>query len=266
MINEPFNFVLADPPWKFKVFSEKGMSRSAENHYPCMSNEDIMELPVESVMADDAVCMMWVTPPFLAIGLETLRKWGFTYKTMGGWVKVKDGKLQRGTGYHLRACMEPFIVGTRGKGFCPAPGTQKPACMVSEHSAFSMLDEDGYFEPEDYFIERTVHSAKPLECYDYCELYPGPHLELFARNSREGWTALGNEIDDPGEDIRDSLPKLIKQVGDGFSIDRQAVVKKKLRRMKWNNMNFKEACDLGFRSEWVDNILIQVAYNGGIQL
>ena len=31
-----FKFCLIDPPWQFATFSDKGMNRSAENHYPCL--------------------------------------------------------------------------------------------------------------------------------------------------------------------------------------------------------------------------------------
>jgi len=140
---------------------------------------------------------MWVTPPFLKIGMDLMETYGYTYKTMGGWVKVSDGgKLMIGTGYHMRACMEPFLIGSRGKGGCPIRGTQKPSIMVSGWG----------IEPEDYFQARTQHSRKPDECWEYGELYTGPWLELYARRSRPGWTCLGNEID--GRDIRASLQDL----------------------------------------------------------
>src|SRR5262245_61468999 len=29
-----FGVILADPPWRFETYSEKGKDRSAENHYP----------------------------------------------------------------------------------------------------------------------------------------------------------------------------------------------------------------------------------------
>lgn len=42
---------------------------------------------------------------------------------------------------------------------------------------------------------RRRHSEKPLEFYDLFEtVSPGPYLELFARNAREGWTSWGNEV------------------------------------------------------------------------
>ncbi len=200
-----FKFISLDPPWMFQVRSDKGMDRSAENHYPCLTIKDqrAMAPLIEAVMDKDSVMFMWCTPPFLKIGLDLMETYGYTFKTMGCWAKVSDtGKLQQGTGYHLRACMEPFIIGTKGKGGCPKPGTQKLSVMVAEWPNGSSI-----IEPEDYFAARTEHSRKPEESWEYGELYAGPHLEIYARREREGWTTLGNEV---GEclDIRESLKNL----------------------------------------------------------
>jgi N6-adenosine-specific RNA methylase IME4 len=43
---------------------------------------------------------------------------------------------------------------------------------------------------------RREHSRKPDERYERIEaLVNGPYLELFARTSRPGWSAWGNETD-----------------------------------------------------------------------
>ena len=36
-----YQIIYADPPWNYKVYSKKGLGRSAESHYPTMSIEDI---------------------------------------------------------------------------------------------------------------------------------------------------------------------------------------------------------------------------------
>ncbi len=43
--------------------------------------------------------------------------------------------------------------------------------------------------------ERTVHSRKPVTAYELIErMYPEfPRIELFARNTRDGWAAWGNQ-------------------------------------------------------------------------
>jgi hypothetical protein len=59
----PFEVLLADPPWKFKVWSARGMDRSADNHYAVPLLSEIMALPVESIAAKDAVLFLWATVP-----------------------------------------------------------------------------------------------------------------------------------------------------------------------------------------------------------
>ena len=41
-----YSIIYADPPWRYKVYSEKGLGRSAEKHYPTMELENIRKLPV----------------------------------------------------------------------------------------------------------------------------------------------------------------------------------------------------------------------------
>ena len=41
-----YSIIYADPPWRYKVYSKKGLGRSAESHYPTMALEDIRALPV----------------------------------------------------------------------------------------------------------------------------------------------------------------------------------------------------------------------------
>ena len=31
-----YSIIYADPPWRYKVYSKKGLGRSAESHYPTM--------------------------------------------------------------------------------------------------------------------------------------------------------------------------------------------------------------------------------------
>ena len=44
-----YSVILADPPWQYKVYSKKGLGRSAESHYPTMNIEDIKALPVADI-------------------------------------------------------------------------------------------------------------------------------------------------------------------------------------------------------------------------
>ena len=78
-----YQIIYADPPWNYKVYSKKGLGRSAESHYPTMSIEDICALPVGNLADKDCALFLWVTIPCLLEGLSVLKAWGFTYKTVG---------------------------------------------------------------------------------------------------------------------------------------------------------------------------------------
>ena len=85
--------ILADPPWNYKDKANAG-KRGASHKYMTQSDNWIKNLPVEKIAADDAVLFLWVTMPFLPVGLEVMESWGFKFKTNAfTWVKTtKDGK------------------------------------------------------------------------------------------------------------------------------------------------------------------------------
>ena len=57
--------------WTFKTYSDKGKGKSAENHYPCMTIDDIYNLPVQDIADKDCVLLMWVSYPLLKEGIKT---------------------------------------------------------------------------------------------------------------------------------------------------------------------------------------------------
>ena len=84
-----YQIIYADPPWSYKVWSEKtGAKRSASSHYKTMTAQDIRDLPVKNICADNAVLFLWVTSPCLEQGMELIKSWDFIYKTIAStWVK-----------------------------------------------------------------------------------------------------------------------------------------------------------------------------------
>jgi N6-adenosine-specific RNA methylase IME4 len=164
-----FKTVLADPPWRFETYSEKGAGRSASRHYPTMKWEEIGALPIHRVMAEDSTLFLWATAPMLPQALLVMWMWGYRYKSQAVWVKDRIG-----TGYWFRNAHELLLVGTRGKPKAPAPANRPSSTL---------------------FANQTVHSAKPPIVHSMIErMVDGPYLELFGRQKREGWTVWGDEI------------------------------------------------------------------------
>ena len=175
-----FGTILADPPWQFinrtgKMAPEhKRLSRYATMVLPA-----IKALPVDDHAADTAHLYLWVPNALLPEGLAVMSAWGFTYKSNIIWHKIrKDGGPDgRGVGFYFRNVTEIVLFGVRGKNVRTlAPGRRQVNILKTQ---------------------KREHSRKPDELYDVIEqCSAGPYLELFARGSRPGWAAWGNEADD----------------------------------------------------------------------
>ena len=86
-----YGVIYADPPWHYRVWSQKGAGRSAEAHYPTMSMEAIKAWPVGDLAAKDCALFLWLTLPLLYEGWAVMQAWGFVYKTVA-FVWVKQNK------------------------------------------------------------------------------------------------------------------------------------------------------------------------------
>ena len=172
-----YGVILADPPWQYRVYSKKGLGRSAESHYPTMNIEDIKALPVADIADKDCALFLWVTFPCLQEGLDVIKAWGFTYKTVAFvWVKQnkKSDSLFWGMGYWTRSNVEICLLATKGKPKRVDAGVHQ---VVISH------------------IEE--HSRKPLEIHKRIECLMGdvPKIELFARRKTAGFDVWGNEVE-----------------------------------------------------------------------
>jgi len=171
-----FGVILADPPWTWKAYSDKGLAKSPQRHYGCMSLDDIKALPVAGMAAPNAMCVMWATSPMMPQALATLAAWGFTFKTMGAWHKRSStgAKDAFGTGYIFRSAAEFYIVGTRGH---PKPAVKNVRNLIT--------------------APVREHSRKPDQMRSDLErMFPDANrIELFARQVAPGWTAWGNQVD-----------------------------------------------------------------------
>lgn len=180
-----YGVILSDPNWLFQAWSEAGEGKNATQHYDCMSLEEIQALPVHALAARDCACVMWGTAPMLPQAIETLRKWGFAYKSAGAWAKrsSRDRGWAFGTGYCYRSAAEFWLLGTIGE----------PEIM--NHSTRNLI-----------VAPRREHSRKPEQMYrDIEALFRGPYCEIFAAHSRKGWSSWGKTLDQPHRDHKPEL-------------------------------------------------------------
>ena len=182
-----YRVILVDPPWEFRVWNrETGHGRSAESHYPTLSIERMKRLKISKIAQKDCALLMWVTMPTLKESSSLAESWGFQYKTCAfTWAKTtKHGKWHIGMGYYTRANAELCLLFIRGH-------IQRKSAKVRQLIVAPVRE----------------HSQKPDEQYERIEeLMEGPYIELFARNTHEGWDSLGNQLN--GVDIFDFLDNL----------------------------------------------------------
>lgn len=163
-LDEGYQTILADSPWE----EEGGGGRGAQNHYPLMPLHDIIRTIYSCPRwnpAKNSHCWLWVTDTFLDDGMFLMKALGFKYKRTFVWIKPSFG-----LGYYGRGQHELLLFGVRGR---------LPPLSVRSSVIHGPKRE---------------HSRKPEESYALIEATsPGPRLEIFSRQPREGWDVWGND-------------------------------------------------------------------------
>lgn len=188
-MGKKYKVIVIDAPWLYKDKASAG-KRGASHKYNEMTLSDIQSLPIKDIADDDCALFMWGTWPLLQECLNTIKAYGFTYKTIAfNWIKMNKkatNTLFWSMGNFTRSNSEYCLMAVRGKPV---------RISKSVHSVI--------MSP----IQK--HSKKPDEARKRIEELFGDvsRVDIFARELHEGWTCLGNEID--GRDITDALDELI---------------------------------------------------------
>ncbi len=230
-----FHILVADCPWSFSdTLTMSHVKRGAEANYSVMTNQDILDLKVAEVTADDAVLLSWVPSSLLELGLEVMEKWGFRQTQTLPWIKIKQDPFKQLkedlTSAILNEIKKPnFLKSDLGKTIeqivdkfdlnqILAFGmgrlfrqTHELLLIGVKGKVYSQLENKS--QRSVLFGTNVKHSKKPDELQDRLEvMFPQANkLEIFARRDKSNWTCLGNECPSTlGEDIRDSLARLAK--------------------------------------------------------
>lgn len=242
-----FSTVLADPPWRFINRTGKVAPEHRRlDRYSTMPLESIMALEVQDVLAPSAHLYLWVPNALLPDGLKVMEAWGFRYVSNIVWAKRrKDGGPDgRGVGFYFRNVTELLLFGVKGSMRTLAPG----------RSQVNMIE-----------TRKREHSRKPDEQYQLIEdCSPGAYLELFARHTRPGWTAWGDESEDDvkprgvvhkGYEGGEILPWLVPN--EHVSKDRAEAIGANLRAMYEQGHSVRQiASDTGYTIQRVRSLLI----------
>lgn len=187
-----YGCIIADPPWKYANRTNLTpvnwhSRRDAEKHYDTMSLADIAAMPVSELAAKDAHLFFWVTGPFLLEAKSIIDSWGFRYSGSGFvWIKLKKSH-----GKTLRLISTADIEREFFMGLGHTTRKNVEFCLLGRRGNPKRLAKDVM---EVMISPLRQHSRKPDEQYPRIERYcHGPRLELFARESREGWETWGHQ-------------------------------------------------------------------------
>ncbi len=173
-----FGTVLCDPPWEQHVIGRRATRpmTSTRLPYPTLSVREITALPIAPLLVRGAHVWLWTTNQFLRAAFDVLEAWGVRYLTTVTWVKPS------GCGAWFASTTQHCLMGYYG------------ACRFPLRR----------YAPTHFHAAPKRHSAKPEGFYDLIEsISPAPRLELFARQTRLGWSSVGDGID--GRSIEEVL-------------------------------------------------------------
>lgn len=176
-----YDVILTDPPWKYYGAGDKW--GAAKKHYPCLTEAEISA--IVPPLSRKGVLFMWTTSAFLEVSLRIISNWGLAYRGVA-FVWVKTNKAGQPLG----------ATGVRPSITKPLTEFVLAASPVAKGRPLPLNDEAAR---QTIFAPRGRHSEKPIETYERIEsMYPNASkLEMFARNTRTGWDAWGNEVNQP---------------------------------------------------------------------
>ena len=171
-----YEIIYMDPPWWYQgqsqVTTGNKITSNVEKHYPSMRDEELKALPINDMLATNALVFMWVGSPILQRAMDIAKHWKLQYSTIGFvWDKVRVNP-----GFYTMSQTEICLIFKKGK--IPTPrGSRNVRQFLSE--------------------TRREHSRKPEEIRDrITEMFPTQKkLEMFARTTVDGWDVWGNETD-----------------------------------------------------------------------
>ena len=210
-----YDIIYLDPPWKYnsRANHKTRFRGGACGHYPLMTMEEIAALPIKRIAAPNCAVLMWCTFPYLDKQIKLFDYWGFRYRTQFlTWIKLNprgfdlpkdDPNYQPGKQYVLY-CDGLFHSTFFGVGYYAKSNPE--VCLLGMRGQLPTISDavsSVIMEP------RREHSRKPLEAYEKIEGVFGcvPRVEVFARQIRQGWDAMGHGVSD-GLDIYKQLESI----------------------------------------------------------
>ena len=167
--DKKYGLIYADPPWEYDTPES---TKAVDDHYPVLNKQELcwMGDRVQAICEDNCTLYMWATTARLNWAFPVIEAWDFKYLTSMIWDKVEHN-----LGWYFSANHEILLIAGKGSS---RPKDTKLANNIDSVQVIS---------------KSNIHSKKPEEFYEILEkLYPErKKIELFARNTRDGWTVWG---------------------------------------------------------------------------
>ncbi|XP_055383623.1 N(6)-adenine-specific methyltransferase METTL4 [Condylostylus longicornis] len=187
IIDETFDFIIIDPPWRNKYIRRLRKSEFKKKFaYEMMSHLEIENIPVEKFTAKNSIVIIWCTNSQQhqeAILNHFLPKWNLKFLTKFFWIKLSSncGKFELHHDLNSESGKkQPFEV-----LFVASP-------MDSE---LNTLENNSNFLLS---VPSAIHSHKPPLLELFKKWLPKDRepncLELFARYLQPGFTSVGTEV------------------------------------------------------------------------
>lgn len=161
-----YRTIVIDPPWQMQKIERDERPDQVGFEYPTMTEAELMAFDLPAFAHDDCHLYLWTTHKHLPLAMRLAEHWGFRYQCLMTWVK--------------------------NVGFTPF------SWMYStEHVLFcrkGSLDLLKMGKRLDFSAAVREHSRKPDEFYSLvAEVSPGPRVDIFGREPREGFDVWGAE-------------------------------------------------------------------------
>jgi len=161
-----YHTIVIDPPWDVKKILRDVRPNQDEFAYKTMSIEEIKNFPIPA--DENCFLFLWTTQKYLPVSFEILKHWGFKYVLTFVW--NKNGGFQP---FGLPQYNCEFVLYGRKGGLKFIDTKDFKACFKGD---------------------RREHSRKPDEFYKTIRrVCPGPRIDMFAREIREGFDGFGDE-------------------------------------------------------------------------
>ena len=178
VIKQPYEVILADPPWNQKRGGKKAERPNSSGGllvYPTLSLPEITDHleKAKLLAAPKHVLFLWTIDKYLFEAEDIAKHLGYKLHARMIWNKVTGIPAA----FTVRYGHEYLLYCTYG-GLLPVAAEARGKI----HTVFTE--------------QVRSHSEKPEESYRISsQLYPNQlKLEMYARKNREGWDAFGNQV------------------------------------------------------------------------